>query len=146
MALGAARGGEPQRVFVLLSDGECDEGSTWEAALFAAQHRLDNLIAIVDSNELQGFGRVRDVMGLEPFADKWRAFGWAVEELDGHDHCALAAALAGAPRVCGKPTLVLARTLKGKGVSFMEDQFTWHYRSPNAEELARALAELGETP
>lgn len=146
IALAAARGGEPQRAVVLLSDGECDEGSTWEAALFAAHHKLDNLIAIVDRNDLQGFGRVADVLALEPFAAKWRAFGWSVEEVDGHDHRALSAAFAAAPRVPGRPTLVIARTLKGKGVSFMEDQFNWHYRSPNAEELARALAELGEAP
>jgi transketolase len=146
IALGAARGREPQRAFVLLSDGECDEGSTWEAALFAAHHKLDNLIAIVDRNDLQGFGRVADVLALEPFAAKWRNFGWSVEELDGHDHRVLAAAFAAAPRVPGRPTLLIARTVKGKGVSFMEDQFNWHYRSPNADELARALAELGEAP
>lgn len=146
MALAAARSEERHRVFVVLSDGECDEGSTWEAALFAAHHRLDNLVAIVDRNELQGFGRVADVLELEPFADKWRAFGWAVEELDGHDHAALAATLGALPRLPGQPTLVIARTLKGKGVSFMEDQFNWHYRSPNADELGKALRELGETP
>jgi transketolase len=145
MALACAREPERYRVFVLLSDGECDEGSTWEAALFASHQRLDNLVAIVDKNELQGFGRVSEVMGLEPFADKWRAFGWAVEEVDGHDHGALEAALGGTPLLRGKPTLIVANTAKGKGVSFMEDQFTWHYRSPNAEELERALAELGES-
>jgi transketolase len=144
MALASARGGERHRVFVLLSDGECDEGSTWEAALFAAHQRLDNLIAVVDRNDLQGFGRVSDVLALEPFADKWRAFGWAVEELDGHDHRALSEALGSTPRVPGRPTLVIARTVKGKGVSFMEDQFAWHYRSPSADDLVRALAELGE--
>jgi transketolase len=129
-----------------MSDGECDEGSVWEAALFAAHHRLENLVAIVDVNQIQSFGRVSDVLALEPFADKWRAFGWAVEELDGHDHAELGRVLGELPRVAGKPTLILARTVKGKGVSFMEDRLEWHYRSPNADELARALCELGEAP
>ncbi len=144
MALAAERTASPHRVFVLMSDGECDEGSVWEAALFASHHRLENLVAIVDVNGIQSFGKVSEVLSLEPFADKWRAFGWAVEELDGHDHSALEAALNGAPRTKGKPTLVLARTVKGKGVSFMENKLEWHYRSPNEEELARALAEVGD--
>jgi transketolase len=144
MALAASRSNQSYRTFVLLSDGECDEGAVWEAALFASQHRLDNLIAIVDKNDLQGFGRVSDVLGLEPFADKWRAFGWNVIEVSGHDHAALDAALSSVPSQPGKPTLLSAKTVKGKGVSFMEDQFLWHYRSPDADELARALAELSE--
>ncbi|MFZ5891754.1 MAG: FkbM family methyltransferase [Myxococcota bacterium] len=144
MALAAQRSGASYRTFVLMSDGECDEGSVWEAALFAAHHRLENLVAIVDVNQIQSFGRTSEVLELEPFADKWRAFGWAVEEVDGHDHAALESVLGELPSRPGKPTLVLARTLKGKGVSFMEDKLEWHYRSPNAEELQRALAELGE--
>lgn len=144
MALAAERGEANYRVFVLMSDGECDEGSVWEAALFAAHHKLENLVAIVDVNQIQSFGRVTDVLELEPFADKWRAFGWAVEELDGHDHAELSRVLGDLPRSSGKPTLVLARTVKGKGISFMEDRLEWHYRSPNDDELARALAELGE--
>jgi transketolase len=146
MALAAQRTCANYRVFVLMSDGECDEGSVWEAALFAAHHRLENLVAIVDVNQIQSFGRVSEVLALEPFADKWRAFGWAVEELDGHDHAELGRVLAELPRVAGKPTLILARTVKGKGVSFMEDRLEWHYRSPNADELARALREHGEAP
>ncbi|MGC4092885.1 MAG: FkbM family methyltransferase [Polyangiaceae bacterium] len=144
MALAAQRSKAGYRTFVLLSDGECDEGSVWEAALFAAHHRLDNLVAIVDVNQIQSFGRVSEVLALEPFADKWRAFGWAVEELDGHDHGALTRVLGNLPRAAGKPTLLLARTVKGKGVSFMEDKLEWHYRSPNEQELAQALSELGE--
>jgi transketolase len=146
MALAAQRTCASYRVFVLMSDGECDEGSVWEAALFAAHHRLENLVAIVDVNQIQSFGRVSDVLALEPFADKWRAFGWAVEELDGHDHAELGRVLGELPRVAGKPTLILARTVKGKGVSFMEDRLEWHYRSPSADELALALRELGEAP
>jgi transketolase len=146
MALAARRSSSNYRVFVLLSDGECDEGSVWEAALFASHHALENLVAIVDVNEIQSFGRVSEVLALEPFADKWRAFGWAVEELDGHDHEALTRVLGSLPRAPGKPTLVLARTIKGKGVSFMQDKLEWHYRSPNAEELRAALCELGEEP
>jgi transketolase len=142
MALAGSRGPERYRAFVLLSDGECDEGSVWEAALFAGHHRLDNLVAIVDHNAIQSFGRVSEVLELEPFADKWRAFGWDVREVDGHDVEALSAALGGPGS--GRPRLLLAHTLKGKGVSFMEDELIWHYRSPNAEELERALAELEE--
>jgi|GEM_PF-79922 len=142
MALAARGTTDPYRVFVLLSDGECDEGSVWEAALFAAHQRLENLVVVVDRNQLQGFGRVEDVMDLEPFPDKWRAFGWHVEELDGHDHAQLRKTLSSTPRAPGKPTLVIARTVKGKGVRFMEDQMLWHYRSPNEAELVRALAEL----
>jgi transketolase len=142
MALAGKADGRPYRVFVLLSDGECDEGSNWEAALFAPHHRLDNLAVIVDYNKIQSFGRVADVLGLEPFADKWRSFGWAVREVDGHDHDALAAALGALPPEPGRPTAILAHTIKGKGVSFMEDQLLWHYRSPSAEQLAEALAEL----
>ncbi len=143
MAL-AARGSDGYRVFVLLSDGECDEGSVWEAALFGAHQKLDNLVAIVDRNRLQGFGRVQDVLELEPFADKWRAFGWDVVELDGHDHAALTQTLRRLPLQPGKPTLLLANTVKGKGVSFMEDRLEWHYRSPSGAELELGLAELAD--
>ncbi len=146
MALGARRTKTAYRVFVLMSDGECDEGSVWEAALFAGHHGLENLVAIVDQNQIQSFGRVADVLDLEPFADKWRAFGWNVVELDGHDHFALSRALQGAPGVPERPTLVVARTVKGKGVSFMEDKLEWHYRSPDDAALALALGELGEAP
>lgn len=144
VALAAKRDGRPYRAFVLLSDGECDEGSTWEPALFAPHHRLDNLVAIVDYNKIQSFGRVQDVLDLEPLADKWRAFGWAVREIDGHDHGQIRTTLEAVPFEGGRPSAVIAHTVKGKGVSFMENELLWHYRSPNREQLARALAELGE--
>ena len=131
------------RAYVLLSDGECDEGSVWEAVLFAAHHRLSNLVAVVDYNKLQSLTTTEETVGLEPFADKWRAFGWDVADVDGHDHDQLAAALAG-PRdpAPGPPRCVLAHTVKGKGVSFMEGQVAWHYRPPSDDDLAAALAEL----
>lgn len=143
MALSARRTGRSTRVVALLSDGECDEGATWEAALFAPHHRLDNLLAIVDYNKIQSFGRVADVLDLEPLAAKWRAFRWEVREVDGHDHDALRAAFADLPAAPGRPTMVIAHTVKGKGVRFMEDDLAWHYRSPTDAELAAALAELG---
>ena len=132
----------PHRVFCLLSDGECDEGSTWVAALFAAQHGLSNLVAIVDYNRIQGIAPVADVVELEPFADKWTAFGWAVREVDGHDHEALHTALGAVPFAPGKPSCLIARTTKGKGVSFMENTVLWHYRIPRGAEFDAALAEL----
>ena len=142
MALAAKRAGRPYRVFCLLSDGECDEGSTWEAALLAGHHGLDNLVAIVDYNKIQSLAPVSDVLALEPFADKWRTFGWAVQEIDGHDIPAIETTLAGVPFVAGRPNCVIAHTIKGKGVSFMEGTVLWHYRSAQGEELERAIAEL----
>ena len=142
MAYAARLKSAPHRVFCLLSDGECDEGSTWEAALFAAHHGLSNLVAIVDYNRIQGIGRVSEVLGLEPFADKWRAFGWAVREVGGHDHEALRTALEDIPLIPGQPLCLLAHTTKGKGVSFMEDTVLWHYRIPRGAEFDAALAEL----
>lgn len=142
MALAAKWQRQDHRVFVLLSDGECDEGSTWEAALFAPHHRLDNLVAIVDYNKIQSFGAVKEVLDLEPLAAKWRAFGWAVREIDGHDLAQIEAALRSIPAEAGRPTCIVAHTVKGKGVSFMERELLWHYRAPDADELRRALAEL----
>jgi len=142
MALAASRTARPYRSFALLSDGECDEGSTWEAALFAPHHRLAGLTAIVDYNQIQSFGRVSEVLGLEPFADKWRAFGWDVHEVDGHEHEGLRTVLGAPVAASGPPRLVIAHTVKGKGVSFMEDRLAWHYRSPSDEELALALSEI----
>jgi transketolase len=130
------------RVFCLLSDGECDEGSIWEAALFAAHHRLTNLAVIVDYNRIQGIAPISEVIGLEPFADKWTAFGWSVREVDGHDHETLKAALAVVPLRGGKPACLIAHTTKGKGVSFMENTVLWHYRIPRGAEYEAALAEL----
>jgi transketolase len=143
MALAGKRDGRPYRVFVMLSDGECDEGSTWEAVLFAPHHRLDNLIAIVDYNKIQAFGAVKEVLDLEPLADKWRAFRWTVREIDGHDYEQIEDALTSVPFEPGKPSCIIAHTVKGKGVSFMENQLAWHYKSPNDEQLAQALAEIG---
>jgi transketolase len=145
MALAAKRDGKNHRVFVLLSDGECDEGSTWEAALFAPQHQLDNLVVIVDYNKIQSFGRVKDVIDLDPLASKWQAFRWSVKEIDGHNLAAIEATLSQIPFEKGKPSCIVAHTIKGKGVSFMEDKLLWHYRSPRAEELELALAELEQS-
>jgi transketolase len=133
------------RAFVLVGDGELDEGSNWEAMLFAATHGLERLTVIVDRNDLQGFGHVDQVMRLEPLADKFRAFGWSVLEIDGHDPTEIEAALSCGPSAPGRPTAVIARTVKGKGVAFMEDRLEWHYRSPDPAQLAEALAGLGET-
>lgn len=143
MALAGKRDGCGYRVFAMLSDGECDEGSTWEAALFAGHHQLDNLIAIVDYNKIQSLGTVKEVMDLEPFAEKWRAFGWGVREMDGHDFAQIEETLARVPMVANKPTCVVAHTVKGKGVSFMENKVLWHYRSPDQEEMSKAMVELG---
>ena len=142
MALAARADGRPSRIFVLLSDGELDEGSNWEAILFAAHHGLDNLVAIVDYNKIQSFGSVAEVLRLDPLAEKWRAFGWACREIDGHDHAAISDALASLPYEPGKPTVIVAHTIKGKGVSFMEDSLAWHYKSPSAEQLQQALREV----
>jgi transketolase len=131
-----------KRVFALLSDGECDEGSTWEAVLFAGHHKLENLTVIVDYNRIQGIAPISDVLELEPFAEKWRSFGWGVVELDGHDHLALDARLRSVPFEAGKPSCLIARTVKGKGVSFMENSVLWHYRIARGLEFEAALLEL----
>lgn len=144
-ALAAKRGGKGWRTLVLMSDGEMGEGSNWEAFLFAAHHKLDNLTAIIDYNKLQSLGSVADTLGLEPLADKLAAFGWAVREVDGHDHGALATNLSGDLWQPGKPQMLIAHTTKGKGVSYMENKVEWHYRSPDPEQLAEALAALGES-
>lgn len=143
MAYALRMDGMACRVFVLMSDGECDEGSNWEAVLFAAHHGLANLVAIVDYNKIQSLGPVHDVLSLEPFTEKWRAFGWAASEVDGHDHGALIETLAGLPFERDKPSAVIAHTVKGKGVSFMENSVLWHYRCARAEEFTAAMAELG---
>jgi transketolase len=145
MALAGKRDERPYRVFTLLSDGECDEGSTWEAVLFAPHHRLDNLVAIVDYNKIQSLGTVKEVLDLDPLAAKWEAFGWAVREIDGHNFDQVESALKGIPFEPGRPSCIIAHTVKGKGVSFMENKLLWHYRSPDEQELRRALAELEGT-
>jgi transketolase len=142
MAYGARLDGRSHRVFVLLSDGECDEGSNWEAILFAAHHRLDNLVALVDYNKIQSLAPVKDTIELEPFRAKWEAFGWAVAEVDGHDHVALWDTMSALPIEADRPTVVIAHTTKGKGVSFMENTVLWHYRTARGQEFDRALAEL----
>lgn len=141
-ALAAKRNKADWRVFVLLSDGELDEGSNWEALMFAAHHQLDNLIAIIDYNKLQSLTTVAKTLGLEPLVDKFRAFGWSVREVDGHDHQQLRAAFKAVPWEAGKPSIVLAHTVKGKGVNFMENRVEWHYRNPSPEEMMLALREV----
>jgi transketolase len=130
------------RVFVLLSDGECNEGSVWEAAMFAAAQRLDNLVAIVDYNKWQATGRSDEVLGLAPLRAKWEAFGWCAVEVDGHDYRGILGALKQVPNGTGKPMAIVAHTIKGRGVSFMEDDNNWHYRIPSADEVRRAAQEL----
>jgi transketolase len=143
MAYGAKLDGRTHRVFVLLSDGECDEGSNWEAILFAAHHKLDNLVAVVDYNKIQSLKPVAETLQLEPFADKWRAFGWRVIETDGHDHAQLHDAFARlAPERA--PTCILAHTIKGKGVPFMEHSVLWHYRTARGGEYDDALTALNQ--
>jgi transketolase len=129
-------------VYVILGDGELNEGQVWEAALAAAKYRLDNLLAIVDYNNLQLDGRCSEVMPIEPLADKWRAFNWAVFEMDGHSMRQIVATIEATHAVAGQPSVIIAHTVKGKGVSFMEDQCDWHGRAPNDAEYAQAMAEL----
>jgi transketolase len=141
-ALAAKRRGKNWRVFVILGDGEMDEGSNWEAILFAPHHKLDNLVAIIDCNKIQSLGNVSDIENIEPLADKFRAFHWAVREIDGHEPDAIRAALNSLPWEPGRPNCIIARTVKGKGVSFMENELLWHYRSPNADQLRQAVDEI----
>lgn len=144
MALGARMDGETWRTVVVLGDGECDEGAVWESALQAAQFRLDRLVAVVDYNHMQSLDFVDKTLALEPFEDKWRSFGWNALSCDGHDTDALRAAFdwAWGNAGGGKPSVILANTIKGKGVSFMENQILWHYRTPQGEEYEAALKEL----
>ena len=143
MALAGRIKGQIYDVTVLLGDGECNEGSVWEAAMMAPIQKVGNLLAIIDFNKWQGTGRSEEVMELGPLVDKWRAFGWEACEIDGHDMGALRGVL-GQPRtLIGKPQAVVAHTVKGKGISFMEDDNNWHYRIPDADELAAAYRELG---
>jgi transketolase len=142
-ALAATARDENWRTFILLSDGEMDEGSNWEALMFAAHHKLTHLTAIIDYNKLQSLDSVANTLGLEPLIDKLNAFGCAVHEIDGHDHRSIAEALSNISD--GKPTVIVAHTTKGKGVSFMENRVEWHYKNPNDEQLVMALAELEMT-
>lgn len=145
-ALASQIDGAGWRVYVLTGDGELQEGSNWEAAMAAAHFGLDRLVLTIDRNRIQLAARTEETMGLEPLADKWRAFGWAVREVDGHDHAALLTAYRDAPFETGKPSCVIANTNKGHGVSFMRDSTGWHHKVPNEEQLEAALAELVEAP
>jgi transketolase len=141
-ALAARRRGHQWRTVVLTSDGEWGEGSNWEAALFAAHHKLSNLLCIIDYNKLQSLTTVEDTLRLEPLHSKFEAFGWAVQEVDGHNHEALSIALDTGSWPAAKPAMLIAHTVKGKGVSFMENSVEWHYRNPTPQLLAQALAEI----
>ena len=144
MAMAAKLDGKSHRVFCIIGDGECDEGAIWESALIASQYKLDNFIVTVDFNKIQSLGPVNEVIGLEPLDQKWASFGWHVIRIDGHDHDALHRAYAEAlnARGQGKPIVVIADTVKGKGVSFMENTVLWHYRTARGEEYDAALKEL----
>jgi transketolase len=143
IALAARINGLHYRTFVLMSDGECNEGSVWEASLFAAANRLGNLCAFVDFNKWQATGRSTEVMALNPLADKFKSFGWDVREIDGHDHQQIIRAVGAVGMEAARPTMVIAHTVKGRGVSFMQDDNNWHYRIPTPEEVQRAKLELG---
>jgi transketolase len=130
------------RTYVLLSDGECEEGQTWEAALLATHFKVDNLTTVVDYNGIQLSGRICDIMNLEPFTQKWQAFGWHTIDIDGHDLNQILSACQDAEKMKGKPTVIIARTIKGKGVSFMENNVAFHGKAPTREEAERALKEL----
>ena len=143
MALAGRIQGQAYNVVALSSDGECNEGSIWEAAMFAAAQKMERLCVVVDFNRWQATGRTEEITGLNPLADKWRAFGWSTYETDGHDLDALVKHLSAVPDGSGRPVAIIAHTVKGKGVSFMEDDNNWHYRIPKAEEVAAAKKELG---
>lgn len=143
MMLGMQLAQQPGRVYALLGDGECNEGTVWEAAMMASARRLDRLTVIVDYNKWQATARSNEVLSLAPLADKWSAFGWSVTEVDGHDISALLDTFTRTPFVPGKPSAIIAHTIKGKGVSFMEDDNNWHYRIPKPDEVQRARLELG---
>lgn len=144
MALAGKIDGASYRVYALIGDGECEEGQIWEAAMFAAHYKLDNLVAFLDHNGLQIDGRISDVMSPEPLDEKWRAFGWDVQVINGHSIPDIISALNHARETKGKPSMIVANTIKGKGVSFMEDAVGWHGVAPKPEEAERALAELDQ--
>ena len=140
MAMAAKHDGKRHRVFVLMGDGECNEGTVWETALFANHFRLDNFTVIIDHNKLQSLGHCEDTLELLDLAAKWRVFGWDVREIDGHNHDELKSALCSSNSE--KPVCVVAHTIKGKGISFMENQVLWHYRPPQGDEYKNAISEL----
>jgi len=143
MAVAAKRRGDKHRVFVVLGDGECNEGSVWEAAMSASKHRLDNLVAVVDYNKQQSYGSTYEVLDLEPFAAKWEAFGFAVREADGHDVAALGRSFSSVPFARDRPSAIICHTVKGKGIAFAENNMKWHHKSSikseEVEELMRAI-------
>lgn len=143
MALAARIQKRSYNVYAILGDGECNEGSIWECAMLAAAQRVSNLCAIVDFNKWQATGRSQQIMALDSLVDKWRAFGWDTCEIDGHDMGAILSALSKFPAASNKPTAIIAHTVKGKGVSFMEDDNNWHYRIPTADEVVKSKIELG---
>ena len=145
LALAARIQGRDYRVIVVMSDGECNEGTVWEAAMFAAAQRLGRLTVVIDYNKWQATGRSNEVMALESLQAKWAAFGWDAREVDGHDLNALVSAMEGPGADQARPRAIIAHTVKGKGVSFMEDDNNWHYRVPNSKELAAAAIELGQS-
>lgn len=144
MALAAKRDDKKNRIFVLISDGECDEGSVWETAMFASHNKLDNLTAIIDYNKLQAFGKTNEVLNLEPLQEKWLSFGWQTQEINGHNFVEIEKTLLKIPFKSNTPSLIIAHTVKGKGISFMENKLEWHYKSPNKEEYLLALQELAQ--
>lgn len=140
-----AKGQKPgHRVFVVVGDGECNEGTVWEAAMAASKHKLDNLVVMVDYNKQQSYGTTYEVLDLEPFADKWRAFGFGVRETDGHDVKSIEAALSGIPAVPGKPTAIICHTVKGRGISFTERDLKWHHKSGLKDNEKQALLQALE--
>ena len=143
MALGAKLQNKAFRVYTLLGDGEIQEGQVWEAAMFAGAKHLDNLVVIVDNNGLQIDGRNEDVITVAPIAEKFESFGWDVQKIDGHDFEQIAAAVENAKAVSDKPQAIIAETIKGKGVSFMENEAGWHGKAPNDEQAEQAVTELG---
>lgn len=146
MLYGFRLDGNPARAVVLLSDGECNEGAVWESAMFAAAHKLDKLVALVDYNGLQAVARTDDIMGPTSIEEKFRGFGWNARTIDGNSMAAVTRALDEIPEAAGTPTVIVLKTRKGAGVSFIENEVFWHYRVPSADDLSRALAELGESP
>ena len=144
MALSTRIQNKKARCYALLSDGECNEGSIWEAAMLAAGQNVSSLTAIVDYNKWQATGRSQEILALEPLGLKWEAFGWHVQEVDGHSFLEISAAMESARMENKKPSVIIAHTTKGKGISFMEDDNNWHYRTPSQDELTRALKELEE--
>jgi transketolase len=143
MSIASRINGLKNRVYVLMSDGECNEGSVWEAAMMAAAQKLERLMVIIDFNKWQATGRSEDILALNPLKDKWDSFGWSTYRINGHDIEALIPLLSNLPDGSGKPVAIIADTIKGKGVSFMEDDNNWHYRIPNATEVETAKRELG---